>query len=63
VHTLVDREIGIKFPTRMRFFLYSIMSRQALEHTQPSVQWVPKAVSLENEAEHSPSFSTEIKNM
>jgi hypothetical protein len=54
------RELGI--------FLFTTMSKMALEPTQPPIKWVPGALSLEvkrpgREADHSPSSSAEIKNV
>jgi hypothetical protein len=48
-------------------FLFSIESRPALGHTQPSIQWVSGALSLgakwlRREADHSPPSSAEVKN-
>jgi hypothetical protein len=60
---LVIEKLGFNSQQGQDFVVFSILSRQALEHTQPSLQWVPGTFSLENEADHSPSFSTEIKNM
>jgi len=31
---------------RQQFFLFTIMSRPALEPTQPPIQWIPGAISL-----------------
>jgi hypothetical protein len=50
-----------------RFFLYSTVSRPALEPTQPPVQWVlqalvPKIKQPGREADHSPPPAAEIKN-
>jgi hypothetical protein len=47
-------------------FLFTTASRTALEPTQPSIQWVPEALSLGvmrlgREADHSPPSSAEVK--
>jgi hypothetical protein len=47
-------------------FLFPTAFRTALVITQPPTQWVLGAVSLQvkwpgNEADHSPSFSAEVK--
>jgi hypothetical protein len=34
---------GLRFSAATRYFLYSVRSRQALEPTQPTTQWVPGA--------------------
>jgi hypothetical protein len=44
------------------------MSRPVLGPTQPPIQWVPGALSLGakrqgREADHSPEFSAEVKNV
>jgi hypothetical protein len=46
-------------------FLFTTMSRTALGHTQPPIQWVPGALSLEvkrpgREADHSPLSSAKV---
>jgi hypothetical protein len=48
-------------------FLFTTVSRTALEPTQPRIQWVPGALSLGVkrpgcEADHSPPSSAEVKN-
>jgi hypothetical protein len=48
-------------------FLFSTASRPALGPTQPTIQWVPGAISLGVkrpgcEADHSPPSSAEVKN-
>jgi hypothetical protein len=48
-------------------FLFITVSRQALEPTQPPIQWVPGALSLGvkrpgRESDHSPPLSAEVKN-
>jgi hypothetical protein len=50
----------------MGIFLFTTASRTALGPTQPPVQWVPGALSLEvtrpgREADHSPPSSAEVK--
>jgi hypothetical protein len=47
-------------------FLFTTAYRTALGPTQPSIQWVPGALSLglkqpRREADHSPPFSAEVK--
>jgi hypothetical protein len=48
-------------------FLFTTASRTALGPTQPPIQWVPGAISLEGvkqprrEADHSPPSSAEVK--
>jgi hypothetical protein len=49
-------------------FLFTTASRTALEPTQPPIQWVSDALSLEvkrpgREADHTPSSSAEVKNV
>jgi hypothetical protein len=49
------------------FFLFTTVSRPALGHTRPPIQWVPGTLSLgvkrpECEADHSPATSAEVKN-
>jgi hypothetical protein len=48
-------------------FLFTTVSRMALGATQPSIQWVPGALSFGvkwpgREADHSPPSSAEVKN-
>jgi hypothetical protein len=55
-------------PGRVKNFLFSTSSRPTLGSTQPPIQWVPGALSLEVkqsglEAEHSPPTSAEVKKM
>jgi hypothetical protein len=55
-------------PGRVKNFLFSKSSRQALGSTQPPIQWVPGALSPRvkrpgREADHSPRASAEVKKM
>jgi hypothetical protein len=61
---------GGGFETRqeLRIFLFTTASRPALGPTQPSIQWVQGALSLEvmrpaREANHSRPSSVEVKNV
>jgi hypothetical protein len=58
-----------RFESRQKLgiFLLTTVSRPALEPTQPLIQWVTGALSLEvkwpgRESDHSPPFSVEVKN-
>jgi len=55
---------GVQFPAGaiIAFFLFTIESRPTLWPTQPSIQWVPGALTPGHEAGHSPPFSAEVKN-
>jgi hypothetical protein len=58
--------IGVRIPVGLEFFLFDIVSRPALGPTQPPIQWVSGALSLEvkrpgREANHSPPSSAEFK--
>jgi hypothetical protein len=58
--------IGGSSPGRGWEFLLTIASRLVVEPTQPSIQWVPGALSMEVkrlgcEADHSPPSSSEVK--
>jgi hypothetical protein len=53
-------------PEKVKNFLFSTSSRQALGSTQPPIQWVPGALSPAvkrpgRQADHSPPASAEIK--
>jgi hypothetical protein len=53
---------------RLGIFLFTTASRPALEPTQPPIQWVPGALSVEakrpgREADYSHPSSTEAKNV
>jgi hypothetical protein len=43
---LDDRLIGVRFPAGLGIFFFDTMSRPALWHTQPPIQWVLGALSL-----------------
>jgi hypothetical protein len=58
---------GCGVDSQSSYFLFSIVSGPALEPTEPPIQWVPGALSLEvkrqgREADHSPPTSVEVKN-
>jgi hypothetical protein len=49
-------------------FLFATASRPALRSTQPPIQWVPRVLSPGvkgpgREADYSPQYSTEVKNL
>jgi hypothetical protein len=61
-----DRGSGVRFPAVMGIFFFTTAFRLALGPTQPSIQWVPGALSLDvklmwREADHSPPSSAEVK--
>jgi hypothetical protein len=58
--------LGFDSRQGLGIFLFTTASRTALEPTQPPIQWVPGALSLEvrrpeREADHSPPSSAEVK--
>jgi hypothetical protein len=58
--------LWVRFPTGLGIFLFTTVSRTILGPTQPTVEWVPGALSLEikrlgREADYSPSSSVEVK--
>jgi hypothetical protein len=60
------RVLGFDSQWELGIFLFTTASRMALGPTQPPIQWVPGALSLEvkrpgHEADHSPPSSAEIK--
>jgi hypothetical protein len=64
---LDDRDSRVRFPAGgLGIFYFTTASRPALVPTQPPIQWVPGALSLEvkrpmREADHSPPSSAEVK--
>jgi hypothetical protein len=59
--------LGFDFPLELGIFLFTAVSRTALEPIQPPIQWIPGALSLGvkrpgREAEHSPPSSVEVNN-
>jgi hypothetical protein len=64
---LDDRGSRVRFPAGLGILLLTTASSTALGPTQPPIQWVPGALSLEvkrpgREAHHSPPSSAEVKN-
>jgi hypothetical protein len=60
------RVLGFDFWQVLGIFLFTTVSRTALEPTQPPIQWVPGALcmaveQLEYEADHSPPSSAKVK--
>jgi hypothetical protein len=60
------RILGFDSRWGLGIFLFTTASRTALGPTQPPIQWVPGALSLEvkrpgREADHSPPSSAEVK--
>jgi hypothetical protein len=58
---------GVLFSVGESDFLYSTLSRPALELTQPPIQWVQGVLSpgvkrQEREADHSPPCSVKVEN-
>jgi hypothetical protein len=65
---LDDQGVGVRVPGGGKNFHFSISSRPALGSTQPSIQWVPGALSSGikrqgREADHSTPTSAEVKKM
>jgi hypothetical protein len=62
---LDDRDSRVRFPAGVGIFLFTTASRTALGPTQPPIQWVPGALSLEvkrsERADHVPPSSAEVK--
>jgi hypothetical protein len=58
--------VGVRFLAGMRTFLFENVSRTVLSPTQPRIQCVPGALSLEvkrsgGEADHKPPSIAEVK--
>jgi hypothetical protein len=58
--------LGFDSQQGLGIFLFTTVSRMALESTQPPMQWVTGNLSLEvkwlgREADHSPPSSAEVK--
>jgi hypothetical protein len=58
-------DLGFEVRHGLRIFLFTTVSRQALEPTQPTIQWVPGALCLGikrpgREVDHSPPPSPEV---
>jgi hypothetical protein len=65
---LDSREISLQFPAGQEIFLFSRVSRLALEHTQPPIQGVPETLSAGvkqpgPQADHLPPSSAKVKNV
>jgi hypothetical protein len=65
-YRLGDLVSSVRFPAGVGNFLFTTVSRTALGPTQPPIQWVPGALSLEvkrpgRESDHSPPSSAEVK--
>jgi hypothetical protein len=63
---LDDRGSRVRFPVGLGIFLFTTESVTALGPTQPPIQWIPWALSLEvkrpgREADHSPPSSAEVE--
>jgi len=61
------RFLGFDSWQGLGIFLFTTASIMALGPTQPPIQWVPGALSLEvkwpwHDADHSPPSSAEVKN-
>jgi hypothetical protein len=62
---LDDRGSRVRLPVGAGIFLFTTASRTALGPTQPTIQWVPGALTLGvkrpgSEADHSPSSSAGV---
>jgi hypothetical protein len=64
-YRLDDQEVEIRVPVGSRIFISPLSSRPALGPTQPSLQWVPEALSPGvkrpgHEADNSPPTSAKV---
>jgi hypothetical protein len=67
-YELDDRSSRVRFQGRMGIFLFITAFRTALRPTQPLIQGVAGAISLEvkrsgRETDHSPPSKAEVKNV
>jgi hypothetical protein len=60
-YELDDWGSRVRFPAGLGIFLFTTASRTALGPTQPHIQWVPRALSLGDKADHSPPSDVEVK--
>jgi hypothetical protein len=59
--------LGFDSWQQLGIFLFTTMSRMAVGPTQPPIQWIPGALSLDvkwprHDVDHSPPSSAKVKN-